>query len=234
LVFAEDVNVRDVTDRLDVIAVVGPSAAEALGQRLDSPAAAVSALGEHGSMRAQIGRNAAIVTRTDDLGDIGFEVYSDRETSSELSTALREGGVLELDPDTADVVRLERGVPVFGRDMNEETIPLEAGIEARAISFTKGCYVGQEVIVRVLHRGHGRIVRSLVGLTLEGTGVPAANSTVHAGNRNVGRITSSAFSPALRKPIALAYVHRDYVAPGTSLVVDGRAATVSELPFVRQ
>ena len=63
-------------------------------------------------------------------------------------------------------------MPLFGRDMDEETIPLEAGIESRAISFTKGCYVGQEVIIRVLHRGHGRVARKLVGLVFEGDHLP--------------------------------------------------------------
>ena len=81
-----------------------------------------------------------------------------------LKAALGAAGVVELDAATAEALRIEAGVPVFHRDMDEETIPLEAGIESRAISFTKGCYVGQEVIIRVLHRGHGRVARKLVGL----------------------------------------------------------------------
>ena len=94
----------------------------------------------------------------------------------------------------------------FGRDMDEETIPLEAGIESRAISLTKGCYVGQEVIIRVMHRGHGRVARKLVGLTLDGEIVPARGAAIRAGDREVGQVTSSTFSPALDKPIALGYV----------------------------
>ena len=78
----------------------------------------------------------------------------------------------------AEVLRVEAGVPLFHRDMDEETIPLEAGIESRAISLTKGCYVGQEVIIRVLHRGHGRVAQKLVGLTLDGEAVPAAGASV--------------------------------------------------------
>ena len=69
-------------------------------------------------------------------------------------------------------------MPLFHRDMDEETIPLEAGIESRAISLTKGCYVGQEVIIRVLHRGHGRVARKLVGLMFDGESVPAAGAAV--------------------------------------------------------
>src|SRR5665213_4362641 len=98
--------------------------------------------------------------------------------------------------------------------MDEETIPLEAGIESRAISLTKGCYVGQEVIIRVLHRGHGRVARKLVGLILDGGDVPPAETAIVAQDREVGRVTSSTLSPALGKPIALGYVHRDFVTPG--------------------
>jgi folate-binding protein YgfZ len=117
--------------------------------------------------------------------------------------------------------------------MDEETIPLEAGIESGAISMTKGCYVGQEVIIRVLHRGHGRVVRKLVGLTMEaGAPVPARAAPVRVGDRDVGQITSACLSPALRRPIALAYVHRDFVEPGTAVSVDDRQAEVTKLPFV--
>jgi folate-binding protein YgfZ len=116
--------------------------------------------------------------------------------------------------------------------MDEDTIPLEAGIESRAISFTKGCYVGQEVIVRVLHRGHGRVARKLVGLRIAGEVVPTPGSAVRAGDKDIGRVTSSVRSPALNQPIALAYVHRDFVEPGTAVTVGDAAAEVSRLPFV--
>ena len=124
-------------------------------------------------------------------------------------------------------------MPLFHRDMDEETIPLEAGIESRAISMTKGCYVGQEVIVRVLHRGHGRVARKLVGLTIDGETVPAAGAPVMNGDRAAGEVTSGVHSPALGGPIALAYVQRDFIAPGTVLSVNGAAATVTALPFVQ-
>jgi folate-binding protein YgfZ len=116
--------------------------------------------------------------------------------------------------------------------MDEETIPLEAGIESRAISFTKGCYVGQEVIIRVLHRGHGRVARRLVGIVFEGARAPSAGATINSGDRSIGEITSSAMSPALQKPIALGYVHRDFVDPGAAVTVDGLDGRVAALPFV--
>jgi folate-binding protein YgfZ len=118
--------------------------------------------------------------------------------------------------------------------MTEDTIPLEAGIEDRAISQTKGCYVGQEIIIRVLHRGHGRVARKLVGFTFDAGAAPAARNTIVSGDREIGFLTSVTESPALGRPIALGYVHRDFVEPGTEVMVRGGeiAATVAALPFV--
>jgi folate-binding protein YgfZ len=116
--------------------------------------------------------------------------------------------------------------------MTTDTIPLEAGIEDRAISFAKGCYVGQEVIIRVLHRGQGRVARKLVALRLDGA-VPARAAKIFSEQREIGWITSAAQSPRLGA-IALGYVHRDFASPGTRLDVEatsGRlAATVSGRP----
>jgi tRNA-modifying protein YgfZ len=173
-----------------------------------------------------------IVTRIEDAGEGGYDVFVDRAKAARFMSAAGEAGTVPLDVTTADAIRLEAGVPLFHRDMDEETIPLEAGIESRAISFTKGCYVGQEVIIRVVHRGHGRVARKLVGLLVDGTQAPEAGAVVRAGDRDVGRVTGSALSPALRRPIALAYVHRDFVAPGTSVTVAGAPAEVTALPFV--
>src|SRR5262249_48802808 len=97
---------------------------------------------------------------------------------------------------------------------------------------TKGCYVGQEVIVRVLHRGHGRVARRLVGLRIDGDAVAASGAVVRAADKDVGRVTSSAWSPGLGGVIALGYVQRDYVEAGTAVSVDGVDARVAALPFV--
>ena len=145
---------------------------------------------------------------------------------------LIDAGAVEVDPATADAIRIESGVPLFHRDMDEETIPLEAGIESRAISFSKGCYVGQEVIIRVLHRGHGRVARRLLGLRFGGDRVPPAGASIRAGDREIGEVTSGTWSPALQRPIGLGYVHRDFVEPGTKVTVDGAEAEVVALPFV--
>jgi tRNA-modifying protein YgfZ len=192
----------------------------------------LSAMAEHGNTRTEWRGTPAIVTRISDAGEAGFDVYVEAAQSDAVKSALAGAGVVHIDDFVAETIRIESGVPAFGRDMDAETIPLEAGIEHRAISFTKGCYVGQEVIVRVLHRGHGRVARKLVGLRLDGDLVPPADTTVVSGDKPVGEITSSTWSPAIGRPIALAYVHRDFVEPGTKVSVDGAVAEVATLPFV--
>ena len=108
--------------------------------------------------------------------------------------------------------------------------------EQRAISFTKGCYVGQEIIVRVTTRGGGRVAKRLVGLAFDGNEVPATGVPIHAAGKSVGRVTSAVYSPRCASVIGLGYVHRDVTEPGSRVEVEtggGRiAATVRELPFV--
>jgi folate-binding protein YgfZ len=172
------------------------------------------------------------VTRVSDTGEPGYDVYVEAAQSAALRQAAVAAGARETDDATAEAIRIEAGIPKFNRDMDEDTIPLEAGIESRAISLSKGCYVGQEVIIRVLHRGHGRVARKLVGILCEGHRVPSSGAVVTDHDRDVGRITSSALSPALGRPIALAYVHRDTAADGTAVSVDGVAGRVAPRPFV--
>src|SRR5207342_1215924 len=115
----------------------------------------------------------------------GFDVLIDASGASTLAEEIRSSGAVDVESDLLDVLRIEAGVPLFHRDMDEDTIPLEAGIEGRAISLTKGCYVGQEVIIRVLHRGHGRVARKLVGLAIDGSSAPAAGAPVRSGDREI-------------------------------------------------
>ena len=229
-VFSEDVQIGDVTDTFFTTALVGPDAGRILSGVLGDP---VVALPEHGNRRVPFDGHPAIVTRVTDLGEAGYDVYVEHAQAMTLREALATAGVAEADRDTVDALRIEAGIPKFGCDMDEETIPLEAGIESRAISFSKGCYVGQEVIIRVLHRGHGRVARKLAGLAFEDDAVPATGATVSVEGRDIGRLTSTAMSPALKRPIALAYLHREFLAVGTTVSVGDLRATVTELPFVR-
>jgi len=232
-IFSEDVQLGDVTDTFAQIAVVGPSAADIVTTILDAgDLDALVDLPEHGNLRGTIQEQPAIVVQITDAGLPGFDLFVERALADGLKASLAARGVPDIGGETAETIRIEAGVPRFGRDMDAETIPLEAGIESRAISLTKGCYVGQEVIIRVLHRGHGRVARRLVSLALDSGDPPPAGAPVKSGERDVGRITSSARSPALGRPIALAYVHRDFTEPGTHVDVGGVAAEVITLKSV--
>jgi folate-binding protein YgfZ len=127
----------------------------------------------------------------------------------------------EANLDTFEVIRIERGVPKFLVDMDEDTIPLEAGIEDRAISFTKGCYVGQEIIVRVTTRGGGRVAKKLVHWKADPSAaiVPMKDARILSFDREVGRVTSAVFSPGLNRVVGLGYVKREFAESGTDVTV---------------
>jgi folate-binding protein YgfZ len=234
LIFGEDVQLGDVSDAWGCIGVCGPRAAEVAGGVIGADLAGFKPFQ---NARLERGGDLVIAARRDGLGLPGFLLLADGGAMPGLAKALHGAGAAVLSPETVEALRIEAGEPAFLVDMGDDTIPTEAGIEATAVSYLKGCFPGQEVLVRIRDRGHGKIARRLVGLTIDGDAAPAAGSTIVGGEKEVGRVTSAVVSPALGKPIALGYVHRDFVEPGSGvLVVDGDArlgATVTELPFVR-
>jgi folate-binding protein YgfZ len=231
-VFTEDIQLTDLSHSLASVWIHGPSAAAVL-ERVLAGASGLASWTGYRHAPVQFDNTAATVGRVDQLGVPGFCVYVDAAREPELRAALATAGAVAADRPAIEAARIEAGYPVFGIDMTDDTIPLEAGIEDRAISFTKGCYVGQEVIVRVLHRGHGRVARRLVGLRLE-AGLPVRGGHILADDRDAGAVTSAARSPRLG-PIAMGYVHRDFTTPGSRVTVetpDGPvAALVDRLPL---
>ena len=219
-IIMEDVAIEDVTDTIGRLALHGPTSASRLN---------VLNLAEHANVEVAIGDRTILIAGSHDLGVSGFDVYG----PPEILATLHEGAT-PIDDEAWHTLRVEAGRPLFGVDMTTDTIPLEAGIEDRAISFTKGCYVGQEIIIRVMHRGHGRVARKLVGLRADGAvreGAPIA-----AGDRSIGHVTSAACSPRLEGWIAMGYVHRDFVEDGTAVTIGDAAsgavaARVTKLPF---
>jgi folate-binding protein YgfZ len=236
LIFSEDVQVTDVTADFAELGVHGPGAADVLAEAVGVSAAEAQALPPYGNLRATVGDAEVIVVRDDAFGEPGFDVSIARAEAERLRQKIDAAGALEIGASDAEILRVEAGRPLFGVDMDTETIPLEAGIEDRAISFTKGCYVGQEVIIRVLHRGHGRVARRLVGLVIGDAEIPAAKDPILAGEQRIGEVTSAVRSPALGA-IALGYVQRNHAVPGTPVAIARGAsrlsAKVSALPFQR-
>lgn len=225
MIFAEDARVADASNELASLGVYGSTPlAPPMDAALDAVLVEHAADGIHVRTHA-IGSGLTGVTLYDSIA--GIERWESQLQSPGSGTPWRR-----LDDQDAQVLRVERGIPEFLVDTSEETIPLEAGLD-RAISHTKGCYVGQEIIVRIRDRAHGRVARRLVGLAFSGAGVPPVPQGVTSDGRHAGRVTSAVMSPALGRPIALATLLRDFTEPGTSVILeDGTPAVVAALPFV--
>lgn len=238
-IFSEDVEVRDITGSVAQFGVYGPAAARVVEATLDPGTGELVSLPLNGNVERTLQGQPVIVVRSDDFGIGGFEILIASGAADRFQQSVLESGAVSVDGETTDVTRLEAGRPAFGRDMDTTTIPLEAGIEDRAISLTKGCYVGQEIIIRVLHRGQGRVAKRLVGLIgAAGEGALLPGMRLEAGGREIGSLTSAAESPRLRRPIALGYVHRDFSEPGHVLDVRHgddpvRSVTVVTTPFIQ-
>jgi len=219
-IFTENVQVELLAGKLTGVWIHGPKA----------PAVVEGVMGMSGLAGWRDYQHTQSVARIDQLGVPGFGLYLEPSRERDLIAALIQAGAREVSHEAIEAARIEAGYPVFGIDMTDDTIPLEAGIEERALSMSKGCYVGQEVIIRVLHRGHGRVARKLVTLRIDGA-VPQRGARLFAADRDVGFVTSAAVSPRLGT-IAMGYVHRDFLTPGTTLDLatdSGRVpATVTE------
>jgi len=222
--FSEDVQLGSLAEAMTGVWVHGPDAATTLEHTFEG-ADGLSGWTDYQHTKFEYEGEPVSVARIDQLGVAGYCVFLERSREGKLVSALQASGARVVGSDALEAARIEAGYPVFGVDMTEATIPLEAGIEDRAISLTKGCYVGQEIIIRVLHRGGGRVAKKLVGLQIEASSEGgdsrrvARGAKLFAGDREIGAITSVAESPRLGA-IALGYVHRDFTTPGTAIQVD--------------
>ncbi len=239
LVFTEDVRIDDLTPGRAAYAVHGPGAGGVAAALTGGRAPRLAVCGHRA---VDFGSGAGLLARTDDLGVEGYRVIVERPAAESLRGALAAAGAAAVEPAAAEVVRVESGRPRFPADLDQDTIPLEAGIADRAVSFDKGCYVGQEVIVRILHRGQGRVARRLAGLTFERSAaadapLPAPGAAIFSGGERVGRVTSAVRSPAAGAVVALGYVRRELAeADGprvdVALGAERAPAVVTALPFV--
>ena len=228
LVFAEDVQVIDASDELAQVAVIGGRASVVVAAATGADAAALAQL----PVWSQLDIEDGFVVRTDDADIESYDVVVDATREAALVDALGSAGAVRMSTDVAEAIRVQKGRPAFGTDMNADTIPLEAGLLERAISTSKGCYVGQEIVIRVLHRGGGRVAKRLVKLALQNTNGAedvAPGSVLAADGKDVGAITSVA--PALDSEglLALGYVHRDYAQGGRTVSLSAQPATVGTI-----
>jgi folate-binding protein YgfZ len=160
-----------------------------------------------------------------------FQLFVPAGEGGEVTRALRTGSdLLVVAPEAAlEVLRVESGMPRLGAELDEEVLPAEAGLTERAVSFTKGCYTGQEIVARLDARG--RVNHLLVGLHFEGD-APSVGSPLSVGGRDVGEVTSVAESVRAGR-IGLGFVRREHAIPGARVGVAGGSALIAELPFVK-
>lgn len=227
---AGDFRVTDLTDELSMLSLQGKQALRI----------AQSVLGDIGASDNEVHQvrwQAASVTvvHATHTAEDGFDLFVPKQRAPALSNALIDAGARPVGLDTLEVLRIEAGLPRYNIDMDETNVVSETNLD-EAISFTKGCYIGQEIIARIKYRGH--VAKKLTGLSFAGTEKIEPGAKIFSSDeKEIGRVTSATFSPTLNRTIALAYVKYDYLAPGTNVrVAEGEAqqqATVTSLPFVR-
>jgi folate-binding protein YgfZ len=229
-IIMDDVAIDDATDRLAVIAVEGPKSGDVLravgGGDLESFA-------ELELREAIIAGIPGRVVRRSPGGVLGFECIVERARVESLWDALldavRAVGGGPIGYNALNTLRLEAGIPWFGNDFDESVIPHEARLESTHISFSKGCYTGQEIVERVRSRGHVNRVRA--GLEFSGTAIPDRGAKLTSDGKEVGHVTRAGFSPALGHGIGMGYLRREHAAPGSVLKCGGASATLIELPL---
>ncbi len=220
-IIADDVTLEDVTDQTATIAVDGPEAAKVL----KSLGAGVPASVEGWVAWDGIPGTPDLVrvARIDLTGAGGFLLILPAEQVETLKSKLRELGVPEASAEEARVVRLEHAKPRYGEEITDQYLVQETG-QTQAMHFTKGCYLGQEIVERV--RSRGQVHRNLRGLLLETSKPPEAGTKLTQGDAAAGEIVSAAYSPALEKTVAMAYLRTPQADAGTELSAAGVAATV--------
>lgn len=217
-------------DAYAILAVAGPKAQELLA-RLSGSALE---LAPYAHTEVSLAGSPVRVACRSDAVTPGFHCWTAPGHAPALWKALREGGAVPVGAEAAAVLRVEAGIPSYGHDVDETVILPETRLEA-LVSYTKGCYIGQETVARVKYRGH--INRGFAGLVLEGDRVPAAGDPIMAGDKEIGRVTSAVRSMALGRPIALGYVRREHFESGSAVsvktggsLVPGRVAALPFLP----
>jgi tRNA-modifying protein YgfZ len=224
-IIGEDVNLRDTTPLSSLWLAAGAQVAEILTQGMVGalPADPLA----HATLR--LGDVPVLVARVDWLAVPTFLLVAPRESAGAVGEQLLADGMTLCDRNAFDIVRLEAGWPLYGQDITDDNLPQEIGRDAQAISFTKGCYLGQETIARIDAVGH--VNRHLVGVRLAGYEIPPAGTPLLAADKEVGRVTSAAWSPRLSAPLALALLKRSQAKPGQELTSSVGAATVVALPL---
>ncbi|MGD0956745.1 MAG: glycine cleavage T C-terminal barrel domain-containing protein [Candidatus Acidiferrales bacterium] len=226
-IIGSQVQVEDLTDKMGSLAVEGPRAAEVVAQACG---VSLAELAEFSVREVPVGEiRRCYLLRRSHFGATGAEFIVPRENLPalwrQLLSAVRAQGGEPVGMSTFHTLRLEAGVPWFLADFNDAMIPHEAALENTHISFSKGCYTGQEIVERVRSRGH--VNRKRVSLKFSTATAPPRGTKLRAGGAEVGYVTSAALSPAAGTAIGMGYVRREQFAAGSMLEFDGGTAEVT-------
>lgn len=228
-VIADDVTLLDRSADFVALGLEGPGA-DALLERATK--GRISELADEHWVESAIGGRDVLIARFGFSGEGGFQIRmkpDDREGVEESLGAVAKGDALvHGNFEALEILRIEAGLPLLGAELDEEVLPAEARLE-RAISTSKGCYVGQEIVARL--RARGKVNHLLVGLRLDSLVLPEVGATLQAEGRVTGELTSVAVSPT-EGPIALGYVRREHAETGTEIELERGRASVAALPFV--
>ena len=212
-IIADQVELEDVTSATACIGLEGPGAAAILAQ--------IGAPVPDDYTFATWGENTvAGITQS---GQPGARIYCAAPESEAIVAKLQAAGAQPASADDARIVRIEIGKPRYGEDIHEKSLPQETQ-QMHAVSFTKGCYLGQEIVERIRAQGH--VNKKLVRLEIDGTEPPAPGTKAVANAAEVGEITSAVYSPQSGAIAALAYLRTQFAAPGTNVLVAEREARV--------
>ncbi|MFQ5854025.1 MAG: YgfZ/GcvT domain-containing protein [Anaerolineae bacterium] len=226
--FRDRVELADVTEETGMLSLWGPQPAPILGDIVEP---AISDLATDAWVETDFDGLTSIVARTDELGLDGFNLIVHRDHVEPLLHRLTEAGAQHMDAMVYEILRVEAGHPIHGREVGEDFNPLEAGLKP-IISFEKGCYIGQEVVARL--DTYDKVKQRLIGVRLERLPVAEERPALTSGGHNVGFLTSWVQSPAYG-PIALGYVLGKHLEPNLIVeVVDGAGQIVGQvvdLPF---
>jgi len=231
---ADEVEIADRSNEYATLSIQGPQSEALLRQLLGQVE-----LPAHSLQHAMVNLDATAIciVHASHTGETGFDLIVPIPNLPNVAQKLTESGkqfsAAWVGEEAQNILRVEAGIARYGVDFTEDNLLLEVGLD-HAVSFSKGCYLGQEVVERIRSRGH--VNKKLVGLSLEGQESAHPGDAIVSADKPVGTITSSVHSPALDRPIALGYVHRDYWNLDTRLIVkhDGILldARVTDVPFV--
>jgi len=224
---SEQVELAGRTDEIAMFHVCGPQAQDMLSRVLGRNLANLQEWQQQTEALADVG--ACHLRRHDVLGPPGFDISCSHEAVAKLKQMLLAAGAVAAGDNTREILRVEAGTPVYGKDIDEDRAVMEVGRTRQAICYTKGCFLGQEPIVMARDRGH--VNRTLMGVRLSEGGPVARGTKLFTNGTEVGQVTSFVLSPRFG-PIGLAYIKRGFQEPGTVLEADdGRHGVVCTLPF---